>query len=167
MSAPGGIRVGLGYDSHRFDPDRTMVLGGVVFPDTPGLKGHSDGDAVAHALIDAILGAATLGNVGSLFPPNDEQWAGADSMALLETAMGVFSRAGWVVGNVDITVICEAPKIGPRVDELRTSIANGLAVGPDAVSIKGKTNETMGWIGRGEGLAVHVVALIHPASGSN
>lgn len=160
----GGVRVGTGYDSHRFDPSRPLVLGGVRFPESPGLKGHSDGDAVAHAVIDAVLGAACLGDVGSHFPPDDPRWRGADSMVLLEQVAALVRRASWQVANVDVVVVCERPKIGPRATEMRTVLAGRLGVGADDVSVKGKTNEGMGWIGRGEGVAVHAVALLAPLS---
>jgi len=154
------IRVGLGYDSHRFDASRPMILGGVTIPDAPGLLGFSDGDAVAHALTDALLGAVALGDIGGHFPPGDERFRGADSMDLLRRALDLVHQAGWEVGNVDLTVICEAPKIGPHARKIRDRLAEVLGVGPGEVSIKGKTNETMGWEGRGEGLAVHAVALL-------
>ena len=154
------VRVGTGYDSHRLDPERPFVLGGVLFPGVPGLAGHSDGDAVAHAIIDAVLGAACLGDVGSHFPPGDEAWRGADSMELLAKAVAVVRGAGWRVGNVDAVVVCEQPRIGPRASEMRAALAERLGVGPEDVSVKGKTNEGMGWIGRGEGVAVHAVAVL-------
>lgn len=160
----GSCRVGTGYDSHRFDPDRPLVLGGVRFPDSPGLKGHSDGDAVAHAVIDAVLGAACLGDVGSHFPPDDPRWRGADSMALLGRATALVRRTAWRVANVDVVVVCERPRIGPRAAEMRAVLAERLGVGAKQVSVKGKTNEGMGWIGRGEGIAVHAVALLAPLS---
>ncbi len=160
------MRVGLGYDSHRFDQNRPLVLGGVSIPDAPGLSGHSDGDAVAHAVIDAILGAAAAGDVGSHFPSTDERWKDADSMDLLARAVTVVEDRGFRVGNVDVTVICEHPKIGPLADEMRRNLAGVLHVAPGDVSIKGKTNEKMGWTGSGEGLAVHAVASIRRADGS-
>ena len=163
MAAPG-IRVGTGYDSHRFDPGRPLLLGGVHFPDSPGLKGFSDGDAVAHAVIDALLGAACMGDIGTHFPPGDEAWRGADSMDLLSRAVGMLREAGWVVGNVDVTVICERPRIGPRAGEMRTRLAERMGVEAEAVSVKGKSNEGLGWIGRGEGIAVQAVAMLAHSS---
>jgi 2-C-methyl-D-erythritol 2,4-cyclodiphosphate synthase len=157
------IRVGTGYDSHRFARDRELVLGGVTIPGHPGLQGHSDGDAVAHAVIDAVLGAASAGDVGSHFPPTDDAWKGADSIQLLERAVAVVGARGWHLVNVDVTVVCESPKIRPHADAMRARLAPALGVGVDRVSIKGKTNEGMGWIGRGEGVAVHAVALIEAA----
>ena len=154
------LRVGTGYDSHRFDATRPLVLGGVHIPEHPGLTGHSDGDAVAHAVIDAILGAAAAGNVGSHFPPTDDRWKGADSIGLLERATEVLKGRDWHVVNVDVTVVCESPKIGPWADAMRARLSRALGVTETQVSIKGKTNEGMGWIGAGEGLAVHSVALV-------
>jgi len=158
------IRVGNGYDSHRFDEGRALVLGGVTIPGHAGLLGHSDGDAVAHAVIDAVLGAAAAGDVGSHFPPTDDAWRGADSIGLLERAITVLRSRGWRVANVDVTVVCETPKIRPHADAMRARLAPVLGVGVEDVSIKGKTNEGMGWIGRGEGIAVHAVALIESAA---
>ena len=152
--------MGTGYDSHRFDPTRPLILGGLHFPDHPGLRGFSDGDAVAHAVIDALLGAAGLGDIGTHFPPGDERWRGADSMGLLSRAVALLHARDWRVGNVDVTVICESPRIGARAGELRRLLAERVGVEPEAVSVKGKSNEKMGWIGRGEGIAVHAVALL-------
>lgn len=156
------MRVGTGYDSHRFDPNRPLIIGGVEIPDHPGLTGHSDGDAVAHAVIDAILGAAGAGDVGSHFPPSDDRWKGADSIELLRASTEALEAHGFRVSNVDVTVICESPKIAPHVEAMRARLAQAMSVTPSAVSVKGKTNERMGWIGKGEGLAVHAVALVTP-----
>lgn len=158
------MRVGTGYDSHRFDPDRPLILGGVRIPDHPGLTGHSDGDALAHAIIDAVLGAAGAGDVGALFPPSDARWKGADSIDLLRRAIEVLHGNGFHVVNVDATVVCESPRVGPHADAMRQRLADAMSVPSGAVSVKGKTNEKMGWIGRGEGIAVHAVALVE-ASG--
>ncbi|MDE0474317.1 MAG: 2-C-methyl-D-erythritol 2,4-cyclodiphosphate synthase [Gammaproteobacteria bacterium] len=154
------MRVGTGYDSHRFDPERKLMLGGVEIPGVPGLTGHSDGDAVAHAVTDALLGAAAEGDIGSHFPPGDPRWRDADSMDLLGRVVALLGQRGLRTINVDVTVICEAPRIGPHAAGMRARIADVLGIGSDAVSIKGKTNEGMGWIGAGEGIAVHAVALI-------
>ncbi len=159
-----GVRVGTGYDSHRFDPDRPLKLAGVHFPDSPGLKGFSDGDAVCHAVTDALLGAACLGDIGAHFPPGEEAWRDADSTELLAASVAMLRDAGWAVGNVDVTVVCERPRIGPRAAEMRARLAGRMGVGAGAVSVKGKTNEGMGWIGRGEGIAVHAVATVVQAS---
>jgi 2-C-methyl-D-erythritol 2,4-cyclodiphosphate synthase len=154
------MRVGNGYDSHRFDPEVPLVLGGVSIPGHPGLKGHSDGDAIAHAVIDAVLGAAACGDVGSHFPPSEEEWKGADSLELLGKSIQIVHARGWRVVNVDVTVVCESPRIRPHADGMRAGLAGALGVPPERVSIKGKTNEGLGWIGAGEGIAVHAVALI-------
>jgi 2-C-methyl-D-erythritol 2,4-cyclodiphosphate synthase len=154
------LRVGTGYDSHRFDAKRPLVLGGVPIPDHPGLTGHSDGDAIAHAVIDAILGAAAAGNVGSHFPPSDQRWKDADSIGLLERAAEVLKSRDWHIVNVDVTVVCESPKIAPWADAMRERLSRAMGITTTQVSIKGKTNEGMGWIGAGEGLAVHTVALV-------
>ncbi|MDT8367672.1 MAG: 2-C-methyl-D-erythritol 2,4-cyclodiphosphate synthase [Longimicrobiales bacterium] len=159
------MRAGFGYDSHRFDPDTPLILGGVAIPDHPGLTGHSDGDAICHAVIDAILGAAALGDVGRHFPPSDERWRGADSIDLLRRALEVLERANYQVVNIDVTVICETPRIAPWVEAIRARLGEVLGIGPGFVSIKGKTNETMGWEGRSEGIAVHAVALVDRVEG--
>lgn len=157
------MRVGTGYDSHRFDERCELVLGGVRIANHAGLAGHSDGDAVAHAVIDAVLGAAAAGDVGSHFPPSDPRWKGADSIELLAMATRAVRAAGWQVVNVDVTVICESPKIRPYVAEMCTRLGDAMGISSARVSVKGKTNEGMGWIGAGEGVAVHAVALIEPA----
>jgi len=154
------LRVGLGYDSHRFEPGRPLVLGGVTIPGHPGLAGHSDGDAITHAVIDAIFGAVALGNVGTHFPPTEEKWKDADSLELLSSAVEVIDREGWIVVNVDVTVICESPQISFVAGEMRERLGGVLQVPVERISIKGKTNEGMGWIGESEGLAVHAVALV-------
>jgi 2-C-methyl-D-erythritol 2,4-cyclodiphosphate synthase len=143
------LRIGTGYDSHRFDPACPLVLGGVRIADHAGLSGHSDGDAVAHA--------------GSHFPPSDARWKGADSIELLTIATHAVRGAGWRVVNVDVTVICESPKIRPHAAEMCQRLGDAMGIAAAQVSVKGKTNEGMGWIGAGEGIAVHAVALIEPA----
>ncbi len=157
------MRAGIGYDSHRFDPSRPLILGGIHIPGAPGLSGHSDGDAIAHAVIDAILGAGAAGDVGRHFPPGQEEWKGADSMELLARAVKILAEKGYRPVNVDVVVICESPKIAPVSDAIQARLADVLGVSSDAVSLKGKTNEGMGWIGTGEGLAVHAVALVEDA----
>lgn len=154
------MRAGIGYDSHRFDPDRPLVLGGITVPDAPGLAGHSDGDAVLHAVIDALLGAAGLGDIGLLFPDTDPAHAGADSSELLTRVVDRLASEGWRVGNVDVTVIAERPRIQPHAAAMRRRMSELLRVPEPSVSVKGKTNEGLGWIGRGEGLAVMAVALL-------
>ena len=154
------MRVGIGYDSHRFEPGRPLVLGGVQIPDHEGLKGHSDGDAVAHALIDAVLGAAALGNIGHHFPDTDARWQGADSMELLAAAVRLIEERNYQVVNADVTIVTESPRVSPWVDPMAECLAERLRISRSCVSIKGKTNEGMGWVGRGEGLAVMVVVLL-------
>lgn len=156
------MRTGIGYDSHRFTEGRPLVLGGVIVPHPQGLAGHSDADAVAHAVTDALLGASALGDIGTHFPPDDDAWRDADSIALLATAVRHVHEAGFRPVNVDVTVICEAPAIRPHAPAMRARLAAALGLEPTAVSIKGKTNEGMGWIGRGEGIAAMAVAtLVH------
>jgi len=156
------VRVGVGYDSHRFDETRPLILGGVTIPGVPGLRGHSDADAVSHAVTDAVLGAAALGDIGALFPDTDADNEGADSIAMLSEVMSRVDDRGLRLLNVDVTVITEQPRIGPHVQAMREVLARALGVPVGAVSIKGKSNEGMGWIGRGEGLAVIAVACIGP-----
>ena len=153
------LRVGHGFDTHRFsdDPNRPMVLGGVKFEGIPGLVGHSDGDAVAHAVTDSLLSAAGLGDIGVLFPDTDEAWAGADSIGLLADAVARLHEAGWSVVNADCTVVAEVPRIARRRVEMESRLS--AAVGAP-VSVKGKRAEAMGALGRGEGLACWAVALI-------
>ena len=154
------MRIGYGYDSHRFDAARPLRLGGVEIPDHPGLAGHSDGDAVAHAIVDALLGAAAAGDIGRHFPPDTPEWKDADSLDLLERAVAVIEGLDYRICNVDVTVICERPQIAPHSDSMRQLLGNVLRLPTDAISIKGKTNEGMGWVGSGEGVAVHAVALL-------
>ena len=153
-------RVGIGYDSHRFQPGIPLRLGGVTIPHSHGLAGHSDGDAILHALTDALLGAAALGNIGTFFPDSDPRWKGANSATFLGAAVEALGSQRLKVGNVDVTVITEQPKIAPHVDAMSAAIASMLGIPIQRVSIKGKTNEGMGWIGRGEGLACVAVATV-------
>ena len=154
------MRIGYGYDSHRFEEGRRLVLGGVEFPGETGLKGHSDADVLIHAIIDALLGAAVLGDIGSHFPDADPKWKDADSAELLAQVVREIHGAGYQVGNVDATVICERPKIGPRAAEIRTRLSQLLNLPASQLSIKGKTNEKMDDVGAGVGIEVHAVALI-------
>lgn len=158
------IRSGIGYDSHRFGAERPLLLGGVIIADSPGLIGHSDADAVAHALTDALLGAAALGDIGSHFPDTDPQWRGADSLGLLARAVDLLRNAGWQPQQCDVTVILERPKLGSYVPAIRQRLAEVLGVTVSDVSVKAKTNEGMGFTGRGEGIAVLAVATITPTS---
>ena len=154
------MRIGFGYDSHRFDEARPLVLGGVRIPDHPGLLGHSDGDAIAHAVADALLGAAALGDIGRHFPPSEAQWKDVDSMVMLARAVELLRESDLRVCNLDVTVITEQPKIAPNVPEMVARLSEVLGTAPEGISVKGKTNEGMGWIGSGEGMAVHAVALL-------
>ena len=153
-------RVGIGYDSHRFVEGRPLILGGVTIPHPRGLAGHSDADAVAHALTDAILGAAGAGNIGQLFPDTDPQWKDADSMELLRTAHELVRGRGLRLVQADLTVITELPKLLPHLAPMAASLAARLALPTGSINVKAKTNEGMGFIGRGEGLAVMAVALL-------
>jgi len=154
------VRFGLGYDSHAFGAKRPLVLGGVKIKHTSGLKGHSDGDAVAHAVMDALLGAAAMGDVGRLFPDTDPRWKGADSLQLLADVRRRVVAAGYSIVNVDVTVITEQPKLAPHADAMRERLAAVLGVAPGAVSVKAKTNEGLDDIGKGKGLQVFAVAAL-------
>ena len=154
------MRIGFGYDSHRFEEGRRLVLGGVEFPGETGLKGHSDADVLIHAIIDALLGAAALGDIGSHFPDTDPKWKDADSAKLLESVVIEILGSGFVIGNVDATVICERPKLRPRIDVIRSRLAELLSIPVGCISVKGKTNEKMDDVGAGVGIEVHAVALI-------
>jgi 2-C-methyl-D-erythritol 2,4-cyclodiphosphate synthase len=154
------FRIGIGYDSHRLVEGRQLILGGEVVPHSAGLKGHSDGDALCHAITDAILGAAALGDIGRHFPDTDPQYKGANSLELLVRAVGIIHEAGYSVENVDAVVIAEWPKLAPHVDRIRARLAGALGVDLGAVSVKGKTNVGMGEVGRAEGIVVHAVALL-------
>ncbi len=161
------MRVGIGYDSHPFAAGRKLILGGVEIPHAKGLAGHSDADAVAHAVTDAILGAAGLGDIGRMFPNDDPQWKNASSIELLNKAFLKVAEAGFRLVHADVTVIIEKPKLAPHLDAMEEKLAGALLVGSGHVSVKAKTNEGMGWIGRGEGVAVMAVATLQePGSAS-
>jgi 2-C-methyl-D-erythritol 4-phosphate cytidylyltransferase / 2-C-methyl-D-erythritol 2,4-cyclodiphosphate synthase len=153
-------RIGAGYDLHRLVAGRRLILAGVHIPFEMGLQGHSDADIVCHAVTDAIVGAAALGDIGLMFPDTDPQWKDADSLELLRAAADAVRDAGFAVGNIDVTVIAERPKLRPHIDEMRHNLARVLRVEVTAVSIKGKTNETVDATGRGEAMACHAVALL-------
>lgn len=157
------MRVGIGYDSHRFSAERRLVLCGVEIPHTQGLAGHSDADAPAHAVTDALLGAAALGDIGTHFPPEDEAWRDADSIQLLEQVVALLRGRGHRPGNVDVTVVCEAPRLAGHIPQMRARLAGALGLDSEAVSVKATTNEGMGWIGRAEGIAALAVATIESA----
>lgn len=157
------MRVGIGYDSHPFASGRKLILGGVEIPHAKGLAGHSDADAVAHAVTDAILGAAGLGDIGRMFPNDDPRWKNASSLDLLNKAFLKVAEAGFQFVHTDVTIILEHPKLAPHVEAMREKLAEALLTGSSHVSVKAKTNEGMGWIGRGEGVAVMAVAtLVEP-----
>ena len=156
------VRVGIGYDSHRFAEGGPLKLAGIDIQFDRHLVGHSDGDAVAHAVTDAILGAAGAGDIGELFSDRDPANLGRDSLEMLGVAVGRVRAAGYGVSQVDVTVIAEAPRLAPHRDAMRAALARVLAIAPAAVSLKGKTNEGMGWIGRGEGIACLAVATLAP-----
>jgi len=154
------MRVGIGYDSHPFAAGRKLILGGVEIPNAKGLAGHSDADAVAHAVTDAILGAAGLGDIGRMFPSDDPRWKNANSIDLLNKAFLKVVEAGFQFVHADVTVIIEKPKLATHIDAMKERLAAALLTGPAHVSVKAKTNEGMGWIGRGEGIAVMAVATL-------
>jgi len=154
------MRIGIGYDIHRFGPGRTLVLGGVTLPGETGLAGHSDADVVLHAVIDALLGATALGDIGTHFPADDPEWKDADSSLLLERTLTLVRDAGFAVENVDVTVIAEKPRLAPHIAALRTRMAELIGVSEAAVSVKATTNEGIGDIGRGEAIAAVAVALL-------
>jgi len=154
------IRIGNGYDIHRLVRDRPLILGGVTIPHELGLLGHSDADALTHAIMDAMLGALSLGDIGHYFPPSDPKWAGADSLELLRQVNGLIRDRGWQVSNIDSVIVAERPKIKPHIEAMRDRLAAVLEVAPDQVGIKATTNEKLGPEGREEGIAAHAVALL-------
>ena len=163
------MRIGNGYDIHRLVPGRPLILGGLTLehPAGLGLDGHSDADVLVHALMDALLGALSLGDIGQHFPPDDERWRGADSLVLLEQVVALVRERGWQVVNVDTVVIAERPKLRPHIAAMRVAIAQRMGLDPDQVGIKATTNETLGPTGREEGIACHAVALLEPWGGGN
>lgn len=154
------LRVGHGYDVHRLVEGRALILGGVTVPFDLGLLGHSDADVLTHAVMDALLGAAALGDIGKLFPDSDAAYAGADSIALLERVTALLREHGWQVGNVDATVVAQTPKLAPYIPEMRRRLAEAMGLDVDCVSVKATTEERLGFTGSGEGMAAHAVALI-------
>ncbi|MGH7618797.1 MAG: 2-C-methyl-D-erythritol 2,4-cyclodiphosphate synthase [Gemmatimonadaceae bacterium] len=153
-------RVGIGYDSHRFAPPGPLVLGGVPIPSDVHLEGHSDGDAVAHAITDAILGAAGAGDIGEMFSDRDPANRGKDSIEMLRAAVSRIAGMGWRVQQVDVAIVAERPRVSSHRELMRARLSGALGIQPSDVSVKGKTNEGMGWIGRGEGIACIAVATI-------
>ncbi len=154
------MRIGHGYDVHRLVEGRKLILGGVEIPFEKGLLGHSDADVLAHAVMDALLGAAALGDIGKLFPDSDPAYAGADSLVLLRRVAEVLAEHGYGIGNVDATVLAQRPKLAPHIPEMRERLAAAMGVGPGQVSVKATTEEGLGFTGTGEGIAAHAVALI-------
>lgn len=154
-------RVGLGFDAHPFALAGELKLGGVVIPHGVGLEGHSDGDALMHAITDAILGAAGHGSIGDHFPPTDPQWKGADSAVFLERAQDLARERGFVIGNIDATVIAEAPRIAPHAGKIRARLADVLGIDPETVNVRGTSTNHLGFPGRGEGVAAMAVVLLN------
>jgi 2-C-methyl-D-erythritol 2,4-cyclodiphosphate synthase len=154
------FRIGHGYDAHRLVSGRRLVLGGVELPFEKGLLGHSDADVLTHAVMDALLGAAALGDIGRLFPDSDPAYEGADSLLLLGEVCARLRQAGYEVGNVDVTVVAQAPRLAPHVETMRANLARAMNTEPSRVSVKATTEEHMGFTGSGEGIAAHAVALI-------
>ena len=153
-------RVGIGYDSHRFAEGRPLILGGVEIPYERGLTGHSDADVLTHAVMDALLGAAGLGDIGMHFPDTDERWRDADSIELLRAVREQLSDAGYTPANIDATLACEEPRLAPLRDEMRTRLAEAAGLDPSAVNVKFTTGERMGFVGRGEGIAALAIATV-------
>ena len=154
-------RIGHGYDVHRLTEGRKLILGGVDIPYEKGLLGHSDADVLAHAISDALLGAAALGDIGHLFPDNDDRFLGADSMLLLREVCRVVREAGYEIGNIDATVLAQAPKLAPHIAAMRANIAKACGVNVSQISVKATTEEKLGFTGSGEGMTAHAVALIY------
>ena len=154
------MRIGHGYDVHRLVEGRKLILGGVEIPFEKGLDGHSDADVLVHAVMDALLGAAALGDIGKLFPDSDERYLGADSIGLFKTVRTVLEEDGWKLSNLDATVIAQRPKLAPYIDTMRKRIADALETDAENVSVKATTEERLGFTGSGEGIAAHAVCLI-------
>ena len=154
------MRIGQGYDVHRLVAERPLILGGIEIPYEKGLLGHSDADVLLHAISDALLGAAALGDIGAHFPDSDPAYRGADSAELLRAVGNLLRAAGYEIGNIDSTVVCQAPKLAPHIASMRARIAEVLALPTEAVSVKASTEEHMGFTGRGEGIAAHAVCLL-------
>lgn len=154
------MRTGVGFDAHRFDERRSLVLGGVLIEGAPGLAGHSDGDALTHAVIDALLGAAALGDIGTHFPSDDQRWRDARSLDLLADVAALLRARGRVIGNVDATVIAERPRLAGHIERMRSALATAMGTDPVRVSVKATTTDGLGFAGRGEGIAALAVALV-------
>lgn len=154
------IRIGNGYDIHQLVESRPLILGGVKIPHTLGLLGHSDADVLTHSIMDALLGALSLGDIGHYFPPSDPKWKGADSLLLLQQVLKIIRSQGWEIGNIDSTIVAEQPKLKPHLKQMRSSLAETLAIAIDQISIKATTNEKLGPIGREEGICAYAVVLL-------
>ncbi|MBD2495683.1 2-C-methyl-D-erythritol 2,4-cyclodiphosphate synthase [Nostoc sp. FACHB-280] len=154
------IRIGNGYDIHRLVSDRALILGGIQIPHELGLLGHSDADVLTHAIMDAMLGALSLGDIGHYFPPTDPQWAGADSWILLTQVHQLIKDQGWQIGNIDSVVVAERPKLKPHIDKMRSKLATVLELQPNQIGIKATTNEKLGPVGREEGICAYAVVLL-------
>ncbi len=154
------FRIGHGYDVHKLVEGRKLIIGGVSIPHETGLLGHSDADVLLHAIMDSLLGAAALGDIGKLFPDNDDRFEGADSMELMQKVASILSYEGYVISNVDSTVVAQAPKLAPYIDEMRKNIAEALGIETENVSVKATTEEKMGFTGRYEGISAHAVCII-------
>jgi 2-C-methyl-D-erythritol 2,4-cyclodiphosphate synthase len=161
MTNPPPFRIGQGYDCHALVPGRTLIIGGVTIPHQTGLLGHSDADVLLHAITDALLGAAGLGDIGRHFPDTDAQFSGADSRLLLREAYRRVTAAGYVLGNLDATIIAQAPKMAPHIGQIISNLAADLGAHPGQINIKAKTNEKLGYLGREEGIAAEAVILIY------
>lgn len=154
------LRIGHGYDVHKLTENRKLIIGGVEIPYEKGLLGHSDADVLLHAISDALLGAAALGDIGCLFPDNDEKYKGADSLILLREVVRVLKESGYSVVNIDATLLAQKPKMRPYIDDMRANIASACGISPDFVSVKATTEEGLGFTGSGEGMAAHAVCLL-------
>ena len=158
MSA--GVRVGIGHDSHRFEEGRRLILGGVEFPGEKGLKGHSDADVLVHAVIDALFGAAALGDIGTHFPDTDEKWRGASSMAMLARVDELVREQGFAVANLSVAIQAERPRLAKYIDEMKASLAQALSVDVSKIGVAAGTNEGLGYVGEGKGITVHAYVLL-------
>jgi 2-C-methyl-D-erythritol 2,4-cyclodiphosphate synthase len=154
------LRIGNGYDIHQLVADRPLILGGVTIPHSLGLLGHSDADVLTHAIMDALLGALSLGDIGHYFPPTDPKWAGADSLKLLEQVHGLVLAKGWQVSNIDSVIVAERPKLKPHIEAMKGKLAAVMGLDPDQVGVKATTNEKLGPTGREEGIAAYAVVLL-------
>ncbi|MCM1524286.1 MAG: 2-C-methyl-D-erythritol 2,4-cyclodiphosphate synthase [Ruminococcus sp.] len=155
------IRIGQGYDVHRLSDNRRLILGGVDIPYEKGLLGHSDADVLTHAVMDALLGSCALGDIGRHFPDSDEEWAGADSIKLLERVTDIIRKAGYRAGNIDSTVVCQSPRLSGYIEQMRGNIARACGIGIEAVSVKATTEEGLGFTGSGQGIAAYAVCTVY------